>query len=65
MIRDIYKCLGENPRNRITTKPILKTLKLVNNKNRKVVPPNAQLTGKKWLAKISERSEQKANCFLS
>ena len=26
---------------------------------------NAQLTGKKWLAKISERSEQKANCFLS
>jgi hypothetical protein len=27
--------------------------------------PNAQLTGKKWLAKISERSEQKANCFLS
>ena len=23
------------------------------------------LTGKKWLAKISERSEQKANCFLS
>jgi len=27
--------------------------------------PNAQLTGKKLLAKISERSEQKANCFLS
>jgi hypothetical protein len=26
---------------------------------------NAQLTGKKLLAKISERSEQKANCFLS
>ena len=26
---------------------------------------NAQLTGKKWLAKIGERSEQKANCFLS
>ena len=26
---------------------------------------NAQLTGKKLLVKISERSEQKANCFLS
>ena len=26
---------------------------------------NAQLTGKKWLAKISERSEQIANCYLS
>jgi hypothetical protein len=26
---------------------------------------NAQLTGKILLAKISERSEQKANCFLS
>jgi hypothetical protein len=25
---------------------------------------NAQLTGKKLLAKIGERSEQKANCFL-
>jgi hypothetical protein len=38
---------------------------MVNYENRKVVPPNAQLTGKKLLAKISERSEQKANCFLS
>ena len=27
--------------------------------------PNAQLTGKKLLAKIGERSEQKANCILS
>jgi hypothetical protein len=26
---------------------------------------NAQLTGKKWLAKIGERSEQKANFYLS
>jgi hypothetical protein len=26
---------------------------------------NAQLTGKKWLAKISERSEQKTTHFLS
>ena len=31
----------------------------------RVVPANAKLTGKKWLAKIGERSEQKANCFLS
>jgi hypothetical protein len=29
------------------------------------VPNNAKLTGKKQLTKISERSKQKANCFLS
>jgi hypothetical protein len=59
MIRDLYKTFRRKP-----TKLILKKRKLVNNKDRKVVPPNALLSGEKLLAKMYEERVL-ANCLAS
>jgi hypothetical protein len=53
MIRDIYKSFWRKATKLKNHQTNIKTRKLVNNKNRKVVPPNALLSGDKLLAKIA------------